>query len=86
VVFALVKVRDEEVEDGGILLWKVNSLCPCLHEVAAEGPLKVFGLDEDVFVDLFGVLGRLASWPRMGQTNIERLLVRLHANMQRDDW
>jgi len=42
VVFAFVKVRDEKVEDGGILLWKVNNLCPCLHEVAAQGPLKVF--------------------------------------------
>lgn len=70
-IFALVKVGDEKVEDGGILLWQVKNLCPCLHEVAAQGPLKVFGLDENIFVYLFEVLGRSAS--RRAKTDLHRM-------------
>ena len=40
------------MEDGGVLFREVDRLGLGLLEIAAEGLLKVLGLEEDVLVDL----------------------------------
>jgi hypothetical protein len=51
-ISAFVQVGDEEVEDGRILLWKLDRLRAGLPELAAESLLEVFGFEENALMHL----------------------------------
>ena len=52
VIFALVQIGDEKVKGGRVLLGQLDRLSARLLKAAAQGLLKVFRLEQDVFVHL----------------------------------